>query len=87
MEMATPRPRGELIDAGAVSLHVEQRGNGQPLLFIAGGGMDASHFDALAELLADEFHTVTYDRRGYYRSPAPADWTDTTIDPPTTSPD
>lgn len=78
--MTTPGPGGELVDAGTARLHVERRGTGPALLFIPGGGMDGSHFEALAGLLADDFTTVSYDRRGYHRSPAPADWTDTTID-------
>jgi pimeloyl-ACP methyl ester carboxylesterase len=70
---------GELVGVGGVQLYAERRGAGPPLLFIPGGGMDGSHFVAVAEKLAD-FDTVTYDRRGYHRSPAPPDWTDTTID-------
>jgi pimeloyl-ACP methyl ester carboxylesterase len=35
---------------------------------------DAGHFDRLAELLADEFTVVSYDRRGNGRSPRPAEW-------------
>jgi len=38
---------------------------------------DGGHFDALADLLADEFTVITYDRRGNGRSPAPAGWTTT----------
>jgi pimeloyl-ACP methyl ester carboxylesterase len=35
---------------------------------------DGGHFDSLAELLADEFMVVTYDRRGNGRSPVPDNW-------------
>jgi pimeloyl-ACP methyl ester carboxylesterase len=35
---------------------------------------DGGHFDALADVLADEFRVVSYDRRGNGRSPAPAGW-------------
>jgi pimeloyl-ACP methyl ester carboxylesterase len=38
---------------------------------------DGGHFDSLADLLADEFTVITYDRRGNGRSPAPAGWTTT----------
>lgn len=74
------RPETELVDTGAARLHIQRRGTGLAVLFIPGGGVDATHFTELAALLADDFHTVTYDRRGYHRSPAPPDWTDTTID-------
>jgi pimeloyl-ACP methyl ester carboxylesterase len=46
---------------------------------VPGGGVDSAHFAAVAGVLADEFRTVTYDRRGYARSPRPAGWTSTTI--------
>jgi len=39
-----------------------------------GGSGDGGHFDAIADLLSDEFTVVTYDRRGNGRSLAPADW-------------
>jgi pimeloyl-ACP methyl ester carboxylesterase len=35
---------------------------------------DGGHFDALADLLADEFLVVSYDRRGNGRSAVPDDW-------------
>ena len=38
---------------------------------------DGGHFDALADLLADEFTVITYDRRGNGRSPTPPGWTST----------
>ena len=38
---------------------------------------DEGHFDALADLLADEFTVITYDRRGNGRSPTPPGWTST----------
>jgi pimeloyl-ACP methyl ester carboxylesterase len=38
---------------------------------------DGGHFDELAELLADEFTVVSYDRRGNGRSPVPPGWTTT----------
>jgi pimeloyl-ACP methyl ester carboxylesterase len=42
-----------------------------------GASGDAGHFQALADLLADEFTVVTYDRRGNGRSPRPAGWATT----------
>lgn len=61
---------------GAEIYH-EVRGSGSSVLFISGATGDAGHFGRVAELLADEFTVVTYDRRGNSRSPRPAGW-DTT---------
>ena len=41
---------------------------------IMGATGDGGHFDALADVLADEFTVVSYDRRGNGRSPVPAGW-------------
>jgi pimeloyl-ACP methyl ester carboxylesterase len=55
-------------------LHHEVCGTGPPVLFITGASGDAGHFARAAERLADEFTTVTYDRRGCSRSaPLPQD--------------
>ena len=58
-------------------LYYEVRGTGPPFLLIMGATGDGGHFDALADVLADEFTVITYDRRGNGRSPAPARWTTT----------
>jgi pimeloyl-ACP methyl ester carboxylesterase len=55
-------------------LYYEIRGTGAPLLLVMGASGDGGHFDAIADLLCDEFTVVTYDRRGNGRSPAPAGW-------------
>ena len=47
---------------------------GPPVLLIMGATGDGGHFDAFADLLADEFTVVSYDRRGNGRSPVPAGW-------------
>ena len=44
-------------------LYYEKKGNGPALLFIAGSTGDAGNFTRAADLLADEFTVVTYDRR------------------------
>ncbi|GAA2758376.1 alpha/beta fold hydrolase [Actinopolymorpha rutila] len=64
---------------GSARLYYELRGNGPALLFIPGGTVDSSHFAEVANLLADEFLTVTYDRRGNGASPRPADWHATSV--------
>jgi len=58
-------------------LYHEVRGTGPPVLLIMGSTGDGGHFDALADLLADEFTVISYDRRGNGRSPVPPGW-DTT---------
>jgi pimeloyl-ACP methyl ester carboxylesterase len=60
-------------------LYYESRGAGPSLLFIPGGAVDATHFAAVADLLANDFRTVTYDRRGNGRSPRPPGWHSTSI--------
>ena len=55
-------------------LYYEIRGTGAPLLLVMGASGDGGHFDAIADLLCDEFTVITYDRRGNGRSPAPTGW-------------
>ena len=49
----------------------EVRERRPPVLLIMGFTGDGGHFETLAELLADEFTVITYDRRGNGRSPPP----------------
>lgn len=53
-------------------MHSEIRGTGAALVMIPGGGGDAGVYDDSADLLADRFRVLTYDRRGNSRSPLPA---------------
>ena len=50
------------------SLYYEVRGHGQPLVLIPGAGGDADRYTPVAEILADEFKVITYDRRANARS-------------------
>ncbi|SDW38754.1 Pimeloyl-ACP methyl ester carboxylesterase [Amycolatopsis xylanica] len=50
-------------------IHHESRGSGPVLLFIPGGNGDAGPYSHVSHHLADRFTTVTYDRRGFSRSP------------------
>jgi pimeloyl-ACP methyl ester carboxylesterase len=68
------------VQANGTELYYEARGDGPPLLLVAGGLADAGQFTALAEALAGHARVITYDRRGNSRSPAPAGWTTTTVD-------
>ena len=65
------------VTVNGAELYYEVRGSGPPVLLIMGGTGDGGHFDTLADLLADEFTVVTYDRRGNGRSPVPPGWTTT----------
>ena len=62
------------VTVNGAELYHEVRGTGPPVLLIMGSTGDGGHFDAFADLLADEFTVITYDRRGNGRSPVPADW-------------
>jgi pimeloyl-ACP methyl ester carboxylesterase len=66
-----------MLRVNGAEIYHEIRGSGPSVLFIMGATGDGGHFDALADLLADEFTVVTYDRRGNGRSPAPSGWTTT----------
>jgi pimeloyl-ACP methyl ester carboxylesterase len=55
-------------------LYHEIRGEGPPVLLIMGATGDGGHFERFAELLADEFTVISYDRRGCGRSPPPPGW-------------
>ncbi len=67
-------------DVNGTQLYHEVRGSGPPVIFISGSLGDAGGWDLVAELLADEFTVVTYDRRGNSRSPRPAGWDTTSIE-------
>lgn len=51
------------------SLYYETRGSGPTLLFIPGGNGDAAPFEPVANALAERYTVLTYDRRGFSRSP------------------
>ena len=51
------------------SLYYEVRGSGPVLLLIGAGAADAASFNGIAVHLADQYTVVSYDRRGYSRSP------------------
>jgi pimeloyl-ACP methyl ester carboxylesterase len=55
--------------AEGAELYFERRGDGPPLLLIAGGGGDCGAFSALADIMAAGYTVLTYDRRGNSRSP------------------
>jgi pimeloyl-ACP methyl ester carboxylesterase len=62
------------VTVNGTELYHEIRGTGPPALLIMGATGDGGRFNALAELVADEFTVVSYDRRGNWCGPAPDGW-------------
>jgi pimeloyl-ACP methyl ester carboxylesterase len=58
-----------MLDVPGARLYFEVRGAGPGLLIIPTGNGDASPFGFIADLLADRYTVITYDRRGLSRSP------------------
>lgn len=75
----TERKVMDFVVVNGARLYYERQGSGQPLLFIAGSTGDAGNFTRAADLLADEFTVLTYDRRGNSRSERPPGWQTTSI--------
>ncbi|WP_328301951.1 alpha/beta fold hydrolase [Actinomycetospora sp. NBC_00405] len=63
------------IAANGTTLYYERRGDGPPLMFISGATGDAGHWTDVADLLADQYTVVTYDRRANSRSSRPEGYT------------
>jgi pimeloyl-ACP methyl ester carboxylesterase len=53
------------------SLYFETEGDGSPVVFIQGFGLNTRYWDAVLPLLAGEFQIVRYDRRGFGQSTFP----------------
>jgi len=66
-----------LLTVNGTELYYELRGGGPPVLLIMGFTGDGGNFKTLADLLADAFTVICYDRRGNGRSPRPAGWATT----------
>ncbi|WP_433192058.1 alpha/beta fold hydrolase [Nocardia sp. CA-107356] len=62
-------PTNHTLTVPGATLYYEIRGSGPLLLLIPGGNGDAGTFDQIAERLADRYTVVSYDRRGFSRSP------------------
>jgi pimeloyl-ACP methyl ester carboxylesterase len=69
-----------LVPVNGTRIYHELRGSGPPLLFVSGATGDAGHFERAADLLAQDFTVITYDRRGNSRSPRPEAWTTTSVE-------
>lgn len=63
-------PTSHTLTVPGATLYYEIRGAGPVLLLIPGGNGDAATYAQIAPLLADRYTVVSYDRRGFTRSPA-----------------
>ena len=69
--MKTPDRMKDFAVVNGTTLYYEKQGTGAAVLLIAGSTGDAGNFTRAADLLADEFAVVTYDRRGNSRKSSP----------------
>lgn len=72
-----------VLEVAGARIHYEVRGSGPALLLIPGSNGDAGFFDAMADRLADRHMVISYDRRGFSRSPAheePSGWIETHVE-------
>ena len=67
------KPEEFYIERPDCRLYCETRGRGPLLLLIHGVAADADYFKETAQILAEYYTVVTYDRRGYSRSTAAED--------------
>lgn len=58
-----------VLDVPGAQLYYETRGSGPLLIMIPGATGDARTFTAIGEYLAEHYTVLTYDRRGFSRSP------------------
>jgi pimeloyl-ACP methyl ester carboxylesterase len=59
------------IKVDGISLYYEVRGNGQPVLLIAGLGSDVSSWAGVVDKLSARFKVIAFDNRGVGRSDIP----------------
>ena len=67
------------IEVNGIRIYYEKRGRGPAVLFVSGATGDAGHWTTVADILADTYTVIAYDRRGNSRSPRPRGWTSTMI--------
>jgi pimeloyl-ACP methyl ester carboxylesterase len=67
--MLMEKPTIEMLSVPGARLYTETRGSGPLLVFIVGANGDSEVFAEVAGALAARFTVVTYDRRGFVRSP------------------
>ncbi len=63
----------ELVRAGEVELSVEQRGDGEAVVLVAGGFMDMDQWEAQMEALGGPYRVIRFDHRGVGESEKPTE--------------
>jgi 3-oxoadipate enol-lactonase len=58
-----------LAEVNGASLYYEIVGAGEPVILLHAGIADRRMWDRQLEALAEHYHVVRYDRRGFGRSP------------------
>ena len=66
--MMTAKGTSHYIDSGDAEIHVEQSGEGPPILLIHGWPLDSRIFTPQVPALGKHFTVITYDRRGFGKS-------------------
>lgn len=56
-----------------IDWYCQQQGDGPAVVLVPSGEGDCTSFDAVAELLADQFMVLTFDMPGFSRTSAPVD--------------
>ncbi len=74
------KPLPTMVDANGTQLYYEIRGSGPTLLCIPGAEGDAEEYARVVGLLQDEFTILSYDRRGFSRSPRPDGYHGTNVE-------
>jgi pimeloyl-ACP methyl ester carboxylesterase len=69
----------QTVEAGGVPLAVDDRGAGQPVVFVHGTAAASSAWGETVAALGDEVRSVVYDRCAYGESGAPEPYTGTTV--------
>jgi pimeloyl-ACP methyl ester carboxylesterase len=67
------------VAVNGIRIYYEKRGSGPAVLFVSGATGDAGHWTTVADILADAYTVITYDRRANSCSPRPPGRTSTTI--------
>lgn len=66
---ALARAQGQYADINGAHIYYEVEGTGHPLVLIHGWPMSARMWENQVRVLKDYYRVITYDRRGFGRSP------------------